>query len=419
VNNRPVRLFVLFGAFTIICIIMVQLSLLISNMRAESRKFDHSVHVALFEVLKKLSGSENIPAKNPVQRISDELYVVNLSQSVTAEVLEFYMVNEFDKLNIQTDFEYGIYDCSVEKVVYGGYVNRSATPYSKIHKLAFSRMTDEPYYFAIRFPRRANYLMNSIRIWILFAGISVVVILFFGYALTVILRQKRLSDLQKDFINNMTHEFKTPLSSIKIAAGYLNARDEIRNDPRNLKYTAIILNQNEHLNRQVEKVLQLAQSEKNSFRPSKANHNLAEILEKIVIGVHATLKGHGDVIFSNAAGEALVDIDEIHVTNAISSIIDNAIKYCHKKPLIAVHLERRNRQIILTIKDNGIGIEPEHLKYVFDKFYRVPTGNIHNVKGFGLGLYYVKNVCKSHGWDIRITSTPEEGTLVTIVIPVK
>jgi two-component system phosphate regulon sensor histidine kinase PhoR len=417
-STKPIRIFVLFGVFTIVCIIVVQLTWLITSMNSESRKFNHSVHVALFEVFRKLSGSGNIPVRNPIQQISDDFYVVDLNQNITADILEFYLINEFDKLNIHTDFEYGIYDCSTDKIVYGGYISSRKINDTNIQESTFPKVVDYTYYFVVRFPKRNDFIVNSIRIWIFFAAVSVFVLIFFGYALYVILRQKRLSDLQKDFINNMTHEFKTPLSSIKIAADYLHVQEDINKDNRYKKYTEIILAQNEHLNRQVEKVLQLARSEKNSFQPNKTMINMAELVEKIVAGSQVNLKDKGHISFKNSVGAVNIEMDELHVTNVISSLIDNAVKYCDKEPFIEVSLEYDHKYLVLTLKDNGIGIAREYLKRVFDKFYRVPTGNIHNIKGFGLGLYYVRNICRSHGWKIKISSIVSKGTQVTIQIPI-
>lgn len=392
---------------------------LITSVNSEARKFNHSAHVALFEVFKKLSGNDNIPVISPIQKISDDFYVVNMNQEISAEILEFYLVNEFEKLNITTDFEYGIYDCNTDKIIYGGYISsKKINPEIKtIQELP--KVVDLTYYFVVRFPKRTNFIVQSIRIWIFFASVSIFVLIFLGYSLYVILKQKRLTDLQKDFINNMTHEFKTPLSSIKIAAGYLHSQDNLTHNDRFRKYTEIILAQTDHLNSQVENVLHLARSEKNSFQPNKTNVNLAELVEKIVAGSRVNLNNKGQIHFINQAGNTIVEMDELHVTNIITSLIDNSVKYCDKNPCIEVYLLREKKYINLSVHDNGIGIAHENFNHVFEQFYRVPTGNIHNVKGFGLGLYYVKKVCKSHGWKIKLSSVISKGTQITIQIPVK
>lgn len=409
----------LLGVFTIVCIIMVQVTWLITSMNSESRKFNHSVHVALFEVFKKLSGSAQVPVENPVRKISEDFYVVDLNSDVTADVLEFYLINELSKLNIRTDFEYGIYDCTTDRILYGSYMSTKDGKREPENKTVLPKVAGLTYYFVIHFPNRNEFILNSISVWIFFAAVSVIVLIFFGYALYVILRQKRLADLQKDFINNMTHEFKTPLSSVKIAADYLLSREDQLADSRYKKYAEIILAQNEHLNRQVENVLHIARNEKDSFRPNKAAVSLPELVDKIVTGNQATLKDQGRITFINTVGEVMVDMDELHVTNVLASLVDNALKYCTREPIIEIRLETENSSLNLIIKDNGIGIPKAEIKRVFQKFYRVPTGNVHNVKGFGLGLYYVRNVCKSHGWQIKLTSETDIGTQIIIQIPMK
>lgn len=396
---------------------MVQVTWLINSTNNESRKFNHSVHVALFEVYKKLAGTGNISVKNPVHQITEDFYVVDLNRDINAGVLEFYLVNEFDKLNIHTDFEYGIYDCNTDKIIYGGYIINKETHIDAPAVKALPKIADLTYYFVVRFPRRAAFIFNSIRIWMFFAAVSVIVLIFFGYALFIILRQKRLSDLQRDFINNMTHEFKTPLSSIRIAADYLHSQEGIQKDGRYRKYIEIIISQNQHLNNQVENVLQLAKSEKKSFSLNKSKVDLAALIEKIVNGMQANLKDKGRINFINTAGPVLIYLDELHITNIITSLLDNSIKYCSKEPDIEIVLERTGCFYQLKVTDNGIGIPTEHRSRVFEKFFRVPTGNIHNVKGFGLGLYYVKKICKSHGWKIAVSDAIAEGTQIIIQIP--
>ncbi|MBN1924720.1 MAG: hypothetical protein JW798_02685, partial [Prolixibacteraceae bacterium] len=235
-NSKSIRIFVLLGVFTIVCIIMVQITWLITSMNSESKKFNHAVHVALYEVFKKIAGSNHVPVENPVRKISDDFYVVDLNSDVTADVLEFYLINEFNKLNIHTDFEYGIYDCTTDQIIYGNHLGIKDGKREPGSKTELPKVAGLTYYFVIHFPNRNEFILNSISVWIFFAAVSVIVLIFFGYALYVMLRQKRLADLQKDFINNMTHEFKTPLSSIKIAADYLLTREGNQADNRYRKY---------------------------------------------------------------------------------------------------------------------------------------------------------------------------------------
>jgi two-component system phosphate regulon sensor histidine kinase PhoR len=222
------------------------------------------------------------------------------------------------------------------------------------------------------------------------------------------LRQKRLSDLQKDFINNMTHEFKTPISSINIAASVIGQDPNVIANYRLSKYTHIIQEQNQRLNNQVEKVLNVAKMENESFKLKIESIDIIKLLKSVVDAEQLKLKD-GHIIFSSNCSSRNIFADKLHITNVLHNIIDNATKYCSKSPQICIAFQD-GEVPCLTISDNGIGIEKEHLKLIFNKFYRVSTGNVHDVKGFGLGLFYVNQVCLSHGWKLEVKSIINEGT---------
>ena len=255
------------------------------------------------------------------------------------------------------------------------------------------------------------------RLSLVFSGILVVTILFFLYSMFIILRQKRLSEMQKDFINNMTHEFKTPISTIRISADVFMNSPEISGNKRLLQYATIIKDQNGRLNRQVEKVLQLARIERDNFKLNKEDIDLHEVLNNILESTRIQIEKQGGTLKSElSAKSAVIKADRLHLTNILYNLLDNATKYCGTNPDIEVVTKEVGRgKLRLSIKDCGIGIQPEHMGRIFEKFYRVPTGDVHDVKGFGLGLFYTKSVCDAHGWNISIESKIDEGTTVSIV----
>jgi len=237
------------------------------------------------------------------------------------------------------------------------------------------------------------------------------------YALTIILRQKRLFELQKDFINNMTHEFKTPISTILIASEALLQDEQIKGEKNLNNYSQIIKKQNERLNRQVEKVLQIAEIEKGSIELKKEEISLHECIISIINSIDLQLKKSGGSIKTNlVAKDDTIKCDKLHLTNILYNIIDNTLKYTSSKPKIIIETSETERFLCLKVSDNGIGISKEHINEVKKKFYRVPTGRIHNVKGFGLGLYYVNQVCDAHQWHWEIKSKIGEGTSVLFEI---
>jgi len=237
------------------------------------------------------------------------------------------------------------------------------------------------------------------------------------YALNIILRQKRLSELQKDFINNMTHEFKTPISTIHIASEALLQDASISGDKSLKNYTQIIKEQNERLNRQVEKVLQIAEIERKEIELKYEEVGAHKQINSIAKSVELKLKNReGKIEINLGAVDDVLHCDKLHLTNILYNIIDNSLKYTQSKPAIKIETSEMERFLYLKISDNGMGIPQEHLQEVKNKFFRVPTGRVHNVKGFGLGLYYVDQICKAHNWQWDIESKLGEGTTILLKI---
>jgi len=248
------------------------------------------------------------------------------------------------------------------------------------------------------------------------AVFSALAIIFFLYSIWIIIEQKRLSDLQRDFINNMTHEFKTPISSIKIASDFLANDPHIINDQRLSKYTQVIKDQNTRLNNQVEKVLNIARLEKDTIELKKEIFEVNFTLSETVSNESLKFKT-GKILFTPLSEDIYILADKLHFINVVANLIDNAIKYSKDEPEVKLTITNLNTSILLNIMDKGIGIDAENQKKLFDKFFRVSTGDIHNVKGFGLGLYYVKNICDAHNWQIALSSKVNEGTTFIITIP--
>jgi two-component system phosphate regulon sensor histidine kinase PhoR len=229
----------------------------------------------------------------------------------------------------------------------------------------------------------------------------------------VILRQKQLTEVQRDFINNMTHELQTPIATIRIAADVLNTA-AIKDQPERLKkYTGIVKEEAQRLQNQVETVLNMAKAEKNKLPLNIEWLDVHQIITSLAN------KYEKDLTLHLEAAEPYIHADRLHLTNAVSNLIDNAFKYTPVNPDIHLHTSNQNGTLLIAVKDNGIGIAPEHQRKVFSKFYRVPTGNIHNVKGFGIGLSYVQQIAKAHGWKLQLTSEVGKGSEFKILIPLK
>jgi len=277
-----------------------------------------------------------------------------------------------------------------------------------------------PAFLQVVFLKKHDYAAQTIRLFL--PSIALILLIFAVYVVTfiVILSQKNLNTIKNDFINNMTHELKTPISSISLASQMLQEQDITKRSPESLKHIAtVIRDETKRLSIHVEKVLQMAMFEKEKSS-LKLNDIKVNLLIKDIIGsfsLKVVSKG-GKIVSELNATDDYVLVDEVHFTNIIFNLMDNALKYSGEKPLIlTIETYNADNNLVISIEDNGIGISKEDQKKIFEKFFRVPTGNLHNVKGFGLGLAYVKKMVKDHKGTIKVESEPNIGTKFIITIP--
>lgn len=419
-RKSAIRLVILLGVVSIIGIIAIQVYFFQITFNNEERKLNQKIQVALWDVVEQIYELNNIEyvGVNPVYQYSPDYFVVNVNDFIDTDVLEHYLVRTFKKQNIKLDFEYAIYDCQTDEMLYGKYVNlcdRKDRP----SNVELPKHEEFVYYFGIYFPWREQYLLGNIDSVYYLSGILIFVILFLAYALIVILQQRRFSELQKDVVNNLTHEFKTPLSSIILSTEVL-AEDNIINEPDRIKnYSQIIRKQTNSLLNQIEKVLGMSELE-NAGRLNKEIINLHGYLVHLMDDITWRVNNKNGFFSLNLkAKDYTICADKFHFNNLLFNIIDNALKYCDRKPEIIISTKSDKKYLNLEIKDNGVGIDKKYKRKIFKKFFRIPTGNVHNVKGFGLGLSYVRYIIRQHKWKCNIESRINEGTNFIITIPLK
>ena len=232
------------------------------------------------------------------------------------------------------------------------------------------------------------------------------------------IRQKKISDIKTDFINNMTHEFKTPIATISIAIDSINNPKVIQRPDAIKNYTRVIKEENNRMNTRVEQVLQMALLDSSEFKLHEKVLDIHEVIRNVTDNIRLqTESRNGQLIVNLEAQRMQVHADESHMTNVLISILDNAIKYSPVNPEIRVSTINSGSSIIISISDNGIGMNSETQKKIFDKFFRVTSGNIHNIKGFGLGLSYAKAIVLAHKGEIKVTSEVEKGSRFDILLP--
>jgi two-component system phosphate regulon sensor histidine kinase PhoR len=387
----------------------------------KEKQFAQTVTICLRNVATKIYKiNQTTPTTpNPVRQLSSNYFVVDLNSELDANILEHYLRTEFEKYNIQTDYEYGIYNCESDVMEYGNYLFNNGTVKQDAESVDLPKYSGYNYYFGVNFPLLTNTIAGEMTIWFFLVGILAISVIFFAYSIFVILNQKKLSELQRDFINNMTHEFKTPIASINIAADVISNPDSIREPSRILTYGSVIKQEVSRLNDQVDKVLQIARIEKSGIHLRMEILDLYEIIKKIAENCKAN---HGEEvkISTGLSGDTVyVEADRNHLLNIFYNLLDNAVKYSGELPEIQIKAHVEATKVYISICDNGPGISKSHQKRIFQKFYRIPTANIHDVKGFGLGLFYVKSVCDAHRWKISIDPSRASGSAFILELPIK
>jgi signal transduction histidine kinase len=371
------------------------------NIQNDLRRYENDKEF-VDRIIKKLTRSET-----------------RIQEQISPQKMDMLIRSQLNESGIWLDFEYAILDSKNNIIMQSDSFKRDPT--LKIYGGMIS-LNDgtTPYRLVLNFPTEKNYLVKSLGYMGTSSIFLTIVILFtFGYIIFFIFRQKRVTEIRNDFVNNMTHELKTPISTISLASQMLHD-PSIPTENKNIVHLSkVILDESKRLSFQVEKVLQTAIFEKGKMNLKIRRLDLHELISNVVKNFIIQVKNrNGQIVKNLDAAYALVNVDEVHFANVLLNLLDNAIKYCKTEPYIIVSTENRKKSIVILVTDNGIGISKENQKHIFEKFYRVPTGNVHNVKGFGLGLSYVKKIVTEHGGKIGMISELNKGTTFEISIPV-
>lgn len=362
-----------------------------------------------------------------VNDIFDELISINVyndfKDKIDIRLLDSILRKELEEKGIQAEYVFGVLDSETGRLSYTSEhgMDTSLLRSSFRINLLPENVFITPKYLLVHFPEQSNYLFNTMWSMLSSSAIFIVLIIFcFFYTIRTIFRQKKLSDIKNDFINNMTHEIKTPISTIGLACEVLSDPSVEKKPEKLTKYVKVISEENRRLSLLVENVLQTAILDKGEFKLKLSEVDLHEVLEHALSNIQLQIdQREGSLIKKFSAEDAFIQADKVHITNIVYNLIDNALKYTNDKPVVTVTTRNENGGVVFTIADNGIGISKENVKRVFDKLYRVPTGNIHNVKGFGLGLSYVKAIAEKHqGW-ITVESELSKGSRFSVFLPFK
>lgn len=341
-----------------------------------------------------------------------------LSDRVKPETIDSVITNELNKAGVSIPYSISVINGLTDSVIWSrGEINIESKIYDAL--LFPGDIVNRNDRVEVRFHDAFSYLVSSMWLMLLGSGLfTLIVIVAFSYTIYIIFRQKKLDDIRTDFINNMTHEFKTPIATIRLAADALTNKD-VSDDPVKVSYfTSIIKDENERMNNHVENILQMAIFDKRAFIPHLVKVDLHEILIDAVAKMKVQFEEKGGAIHVDfKASRSMILADRTFFPVVILNLLDNALKYCNQVPMVEVVTETDGSSVTFNVKDNGIGMSPETMTKIFDKFYRVPTGNLHQVKGFGLGLNYVKAIVTAHNGTIRVISEPGKGSSFYVTIP--
>ncbi len=346
-----------------------------------------------------------------------------LSIRISKEKIEKLLIDELHKEGINTPHQYALFDNWSTGMLFGNMnITKEEAQSTNFYSIPLfpNDLYENSGFLVLNFPQKKNYIFQSMWLMLSATGAFIFIILAsFGASFYIIYRQKKLDNLKTDFINNMTHEFKTPVATISLATQMLKNEKVLANRDKVLNYSNIIEEENKRLSGHIENVLQVARLDRGEFKLKLSQIDLHSLLTDICDSMELRIQNeNGELIKNLQAANASINGDLFHLTNAFYNVLDNAIKYKRDENLkITVSTKNNAKGVIVSIQDEGIGISKENQKKVFEKFYRVPTGNIHNVKGFGLGLSYVQVILHAHGGDIKLESEQGKGSRFDMFIP--
>lgn len=345
----------------------------------------------------------------------------DIEKKITVGLLDTLLKQEFSNKGINIEYEFGVYSPDRNKIV----LEKTGKYHDELLFKGFSfplfsgTAISTRDILLIYFPEQSRYNVRSLWVMMLVSLMLVLVIIAaFSYSVFTIIRQRKLSELKNDFINNMTHEFKTPISTISLACQVLSDKDISRTNEMYVDYIQIIGDENHRLGEMAEKILQTAILEKGNLHLRLEDIDIhaliADAIHKIAIQIEIR---DGVINQSFKAEHPVIKADKVHLSNVIFNLLDNANKYSPRKPQIMISTADAENGIYIRVNDKGMGISKANIKRIFEKLYRVPTGDVHNVKGFGLGLSYVKFIAEKHGGSISVESEPGKGSTFTMFLP--
>jgi two-component system, OmpR family, phosphate regulon sensor histidine kinase PhoR len=417
-------LIVVLITLSVVGILFIQMSWIQNAIKLKHEEFQRAVDNTLKQTREPLFSKYLYKHNNFIPTEESKRYILashfTVEREFTNEEIREIIATQLKNNNVKQSFEFGITNIYKNIIIQsdGFKIADLETPYRIELAPEDSYRARETLFLSIREDK--NLIIREMG-WMIVASIVFTTIIVLAFAVTVrtLFNQKKLSEIKSDFINNMTHELKTPLATISLAIDALTNEKVIHDTDKIKIYSSMIKEENKRMNKQVEKILQAARLEKEEIRLTLQKLDAHEIISKVAHNLALQVQEkNGSIDLRLAATDSIIEADEVHFSNIIFNLLDNAMKYSSEAPHIFVEtLKHGNGMFTIKIKDNGIGMDRETQTQIFEKFYRAHTGNVHNVKGFGLGLSYVKAIVDAHEGKIKVESAPGKGSTFTITLP--
>ncbi len=421
IRSKTLRLALLLSTILVAIIIIVQLFWLQKIYKYEEKQFNINVSKSIKSIYAKMELVNDVSdiVQKVIENPKPDLYLVRIDCTPSLQNLWTNLKEELTDFDVFTDCQAAVYSKEEKRFIGEQYIDLPDSYQSPDSRNPTPIFTKEYSYIELFFPHRGQYIIKQMAFWFASSGLLLLVLLGLSASIFYLYRQKFLNETQKDFVNNFTHEFKTPLSVIKIAADVLQQKNIADHPERLTNYASIIAQQTTHLQGQVQRLLEIAYNDRTSLSLEKENINVATLLQQAVNNMQPLItEKSATLTIATSPTNFIIHADKAYLSLAFINLIENGLKYSSNPIINITFLEEGNNYMVL-IKDNGIGIDEKYHKKIFDRFYRVPNGEIHHTKGFGLGLSFVKKVLDAHNASIAVQSKLGQGSTFIISFPKK
>lgn len=421
IRSKTLRLVILTSTVLITIIVAIQLVWLQKVYLYEEKQFNINVSKSIKSLYDdmQLVGDVKDNVQKVIENVSPDVYLLRIDCSPNLDQLWVNLKAELTDFDVYTDCRAAVYDPTKKKYTSEQYIDLPDSYFPSKNEIELPVYERDYPYIALYFPHRGQYIINQMIFWISSSGLLLLVLIGFGFSIFYLYRQKFFNETQRDFVNNFTHEFKTPLAVIKIAADVLQQQNIIDKPDKLKNYAGIIHEQTAHLQSQVQRLLEIAYTDRSSLPLEKEKFDINLLIAESINDLQPLIEQRYALVKTNFAIENLIiNADKSYLRLCLINLIENAIKYS-TTPVIEISTRVDATTLFIAVKDNGIGIAAEHQKKIFERFYRITDGELHISKGFGLGLNFVKKVIDTHHGKIEVLSELGSGSTFTIKLSLK